>query len=74
MRPLQITIAVLFVLKRYNHVKCITNETFAGNALALLFVLKRYNHVKWSTYETVADDDSGIICIQEIQPRKMYYI
>ena len=27
MKPLQIMIAVLFVLKRYNHVKCTTYET-----------------------------------------------
>ena len=39
--------------------------------IAVLFVLKRYNHVKCTTYETVADNDGSIICIKEIQPRKM---
>ena len=36
-KPLQIMIAVLFVLKRYNHVKCTT---------AVLCVLKGYSHIK----------------------------
>ena len=38
------------------------------------FVLKRYNIVNCITYETVADNDCDIICIKEIQPRKMYNI
>ena len=62
MKQLQIIIAVLFVLKRYNLVK--------GNhmkqlqiMIAVLFVLKRYNHVKCTTYETVSDNNCCIICI-----------
>ena len=79
-------IVVLFVLMRYNHVKCISYEyALTGSdslqphkmyafavKIAVLFVLKRYSHIKCTPYESVADNYCSIICIKEIQPRNMY--
>ena len=76
MKPLQIMIMVLFVFKRYNHVKCIIYQTFADNDSGIIYNkdIKRYSHIKCTTYETGVDNDCGIIFIQEIQPRNMYNI
>ena len=56
MKPLQILIVVLFVSKRYSHVKCTTYEPLQIMIVGL-FILKRYNHVNCTTYETFADND-----------------
>ena len=61
MKQLQIMIAVLFVLKRYNHVK----YTTVAVMIAVLFLLRRYNKVKYTPYETVADNNCSIICMRD---------
>ena len=53
MKQLLVAIVVLFVLKRYNHVKCTTFETFADNACGIICI----HHVKCTPFETFADND-----------------
>ena len=68
MKQLQIFIEVLFLLKRYNHIKCTPCETLQI-MIAVLFLLKRYNHIKSSTYETVADNDIEDIYLFEVHTK-----
>ena len=42
--------------------------------IVVLFLFKRYNLVECTTYETFADNNCGIMCIKEIQTRKIYNI
>ena len=64
---LQIIIAVLCALKRYNHIKCIAYETFADNDCGVICIEEIVQYMT----ETVTDNDCGILCIKEIQPRKI---
>ena len=46
MKLLQIMIEVLFVLKRYNHIRCIQHKKPLQIMIEVLLVLEIYNHVK----------------------------